>query len=459
MIKPLGALLNRHRVDPACGVYAVCTAHPVVIRAALRQARQEESMLLIESTSNQVDQTGGYTGMTPVHFAAMVYDLAEKEQVPVNRIILGGDHLGPNAWKEMNAQTAMDMTAAQLKAYREAGYTKYHLDASMACSDDECDASGKLPDDTIADRTAQMCKTVEDFSRNIGDGVVPHYVIGSDVPPPGGALHDIHNIAATTAEAVNNTIERTRQAFGRYGIEEAWQRVMAVVVQPGVEFSGEEVNDYNRQKAAGLSVYIEKSPNLVYEAHSTDYQLPELLSQMVQDHFAILKVGPGLTFAYREAVFALEMMERDFLAGKRSVTLSGLRQVIETVMRADPAHWRRHYTNDETLGVSIHFSYSDRVRYYWPHRDVQQALSGLLQNLYEHAVPLNLISQYFPAQYLKIRQGRLQNDANELIIDRISDILKVYSEATKMSGSYNCSGGASSEYYGAEIINMTGVNS
>lgn len=39
--------------------------------------------------------------------------------------------------------------------------------------------------------------------------------------------------------------------------------------------------------------------HLVFEAHSTDYQTKEAYKQLVHDHFAILKVGPALTFAMR----------------------------------------------------------------------------------------------------------------------------------------------------------------
>mgnify|MGYP002140241092 CR=1 FL=1 len=83
------------------------------------------------------------------------------------------------------------------------------------------------------------------------------------------------------------------------------------VVQPGVEFDHHKVIDYDRAKAARLSRALDGQPHIVFEAHSTDYQTPKALKALVEDHFAILKVGPGVTFALREAFWALDAIERE----------------------------------------------------------------------------------------------------------------------------------------------------
>ena len=76
-----------------------------------------------------------------------------------------------------------------------------------------------------------------------------------------------------------------------------------------MEFCDDQVFHYNRDSARGLSQTIISQENLVYEAHSTDYQSEKGLTQLVEDHFCILKVGPWLTFGYREALFSLSMIE------------------------------------------------------------------------------------------------------------------------------------------------------
>jgi D-tagatose-1,6-bisphosphate aldolase subunit GatZ/KbaZ len=96
-----------------------------------------------------------------------------------------------------------------------------------------------------------------------------------------------------------------------------------------VEFGDSTVFDYDRRKAQRLSEKLPAFPSLVYEAHSIDYQRPAALREMVEDHFAILKVGPWLTFAAREAVFALSAIEQEWLGCRRSVRLSQVRKALD----------------------------------------------------------------------------------------------------------------------------------
>jgi len=72
----LSELTQQHKSGKALGIYSVCSANPYVIRAALQQARSDESLLLVEATSNQVDQFGGYTGMRPADFISFVEKFA-----------------------------------------------------------------------------------------------------------------------------------------------------------------------------------------------------------------------------------------------------------------------------------------------------------------------------------------------------------------------------------------------
>ena len=69
-------LVRRHKSGDPVGIYSVCSAHPMVLEAALRLARDTGGMALIEATSNQVNQDGGYTGMRPAGFRERVHALA-----------------------------------------------------------------------------------------------------------------------------------------------------------------------------------------------------------------------------------------------------------------------------------------------------------------------------------------------------------------------------------------------
>ena len=66
-----------------------------------------------------------------------------------------------------------------------------------------------------------------------------------------------------------------QRAFEKCGLNDAWERVIGLVVQPGVEFGENSMFDYDPRKALDLIHALPASPPLVYEAHSTDYQLSD----------------------------------------------------------------------------------------------------------------------------------------------------------------------------------------
>ncbi len=413
------------------GMFSICSANKYVLEAAANQAVRNGSVLCIESTSNQVNQFGGYTGTTPEEFTRLAADVAAKAGLPRARLVLGGDHLGPHVWQGEPAGRAMEKACELVRSCVGAGYTKIHLDTSMACADDPPAGSAPLRDEVVMRRAAELCLVAEAAHQTLpAQTPAPIYVVGTEVPPPGGAREAEGAPQVTAVEDVERTVASARDAFLSAGLNQAWERVVAVVVQPGVEFGDAAVSEYDREKARQLSSYAAKNGSLVYEAHSTDYQPSEKLRQMVEDHFAILKVGPWLTFAFREAVFALESIEREWLAGSRGVVLSRIREVLEKTMIEDPVYWEKYYHGDETyLRLARSFSYSDRSRYYWPRSEVQASLTRLLENLSADSIPPTLVSQYLPAQYCALRQGIISGDPQSLIRHKIFEVLSTYSKA------------------------------
>ena len=413
------------------GIYSLCSANRFVLEAAMEQGLRDGSAVLIEATSNQVDQFGGYTGMTPAAFAVMVREVACARGLPSERLILGGDHLGPNAWRNENAAPAMAKARDLVAAYVSAGFAKIHLDASMPCADDANAGREHLPDEVVAARAADMCAAAEAAHRAGNTGMpAPLYVIGTEVPRPGGAQSAQAVVEVTAVADAERTMRVCEEAFAAKGLHDAWRRVIAVVVQPGVEFGDDTVSAYDRKHAAGLSGFIKRHPQLVYEAHSTDYQLAELLRQMVEDQFAILKVGPELTFAFREAVFALDAVEEEWLAVRSGAQPARVRAALERAMRARPVYWEKYHRGTEAeTAFARRYSFSDRSRYYWVQPVVQDALNRLLANLTRTPPPLTLISQYLPRQYEAIRAGRLRNAPRDLITHKIGEITNKYARA------------------------------
>jgi len=416
-------LIARHKAGEACGIYSVCSAHPLVIEATFTHAlRHGAPFALIEATSNQVNQYGGYTGMTPDAFCDYVLSIADRVGLPRSRVLLGGDHLGPNPWTKLDSQTAMARAEQMVADYVAAGFRKIHLDCSMSCADDPV----PLTEDVIAARAARLCATSEAAWANAG-GEPPVYVIGTEVPVPGGAAEELNSFAVTAPEAALATIDAHRQHFAEAGLDGVWNRVVGLVVQPGVEFDHRKVVDYEPDAAAALSRSIETHPHLLFEAHSTDYQQRQALTCLVRDHFAILKVGPGLSFALREALWALDAIEREWL-GERA---SGFRSRMMKLMRADPEHWERYYhSNGSALDFDLQYSLSDRIRYYWPSAEAQVATAKMFANLEAHPAPLPLVSQYLPSAYDAIRRGDADAAQPEsMVLAHISTVLDDYHAA------------------------------
>ncbi|WAF98430.1 tagatose-bisphosphate aldolase subunit KbaZ [Aeromonas dhakensis] len=422
-MKSMLDLVAQHKQGEQVGIYAVCSAHPLVLEAALRLAAQGDQLLLVEATSNQVDQFGGYTGMTPADFRDLLHRLAAECRFPVQRLVLGGDHLGPNRWQNEPAEQAMAHAEDLVASYVAAGFKKIHLDCSMPCQGDPV----PLTDELVAARAARLANVAEQTAiRQFGHSDLV-YVIGTEVPVPGGAHEELAELAVTTPEAARHTLAAHQQAFEQAGLAQLWPRVIGLVVQPGVEFDHTHVIDYHPEQAAPLSRMIEAYPHLVFEAHSTDYQTPDAYRQLVRDHFAILKVGPALTFALREALFALAAIEEELVVAK---ACSGLRQVLEETMLDRPDFWRSHYQGSPNeCRLARGYSYSDRIRYYWPDSRVDDCYARLLANLAAEPIPLPLLSQHLPLQYRKVRQGTLSPRVHDLILDQVQEVLRQYAAA------------------------------
>lgn len=419
----LAAIVTRRAAGERRGIASICSAHPLVIEAALRHGQARDADVLIEATCNQVNHERGYTGMTPGDFRRFVEAIAGKVAFPLDRLVLGGDHLGPNPWKHLPAPEAMQKASRMVEAYAEAGFTKIHLDASMGCAGE----GAAPPDATIAARAAELAAVAEAATERAG-GAKPVYVIGTEVPVPGGAFEALDHLAVTTPEAALETVRIHRQAFSRRGLDQAFARAIGVVVQPGVEFGNAEVIAYRPERAGALAGTLRDLPQFVFEAHSTDYQPVAALTALVDHGFAILKVGPWLTFALREALYGLSHIA-DILAP--DAAREGLPAAMERAMQAAPANWKNYYHGSKTeQRIERHFSYSDRIRYYWPAPAAQQATDALMRALGDRDIPPPLISQYLGHLDGAVANGSVAPRARDLLIGSVTQVLDIYASAT-----------------------------
>ena len=418
MTRVLPPLVSERLTDGALGVASICTAHPMVIEAALLQGVETGRRVLIEATCNQVNQEGGYTGMTPSAFRGFVESIADRVGFDRSRLILGGDHLGPNPWKHLPAEEAMQRATVMIASYARAGFSKLHLDASMACVGD----AAALPDEVIAARAAELAEAAE-----AAGAVAPVYIIGTEVPVPGGAQHALDTLSVTRPRAALETIEAHRRAFKARRLEDAFERAIGVVVQPGVEFASADVVAYRPDEARDLVASLAQMPSFVFEAHSTDYQPAAALDALVRDGFAILKVGPWLTFALREAFYGLDAVAQ---ALRPAPPEESLPAAMEALMLSEPENWRRYYDGDaDQLRFQRHFSFSDRIRYYWTRPPARAAVDRLFARLGDRVIPEPLISQYLGALLPAVADGSLIARPRNLAIAAVRRVLDLYQRA------------------------------
>lgn len=148
---------------------------------------------------------------------------------------------------------------------------------------------------------------------------------------------------------------------------------------------------------------------------------------MVTDGIAILKVGPALTYGLRVALFSLSMMEKELVPEDQRANFI---ETLDAVMLASPANWEKHYHGDEKhLAQCRKYSYSDRARYYIDQPEVVAAMNKLFDNLRAYPIPMNMLHQYMPISYAKIREGKLKLDPRELAMDGIVQFMLDYESA------------------------------
>lgn len=431
MKHPMQEMMEKRRQGIKCGIPSYCSANELVLETALRRAKLLNQPVLIEATANQVNQYGGYTGMLPKDFYKLVLDMAEKIGVPEQQVILAGDHLGPLTWQNLPEAEAMEKSIELVYQYARAGFTKIHLDTSMKVADD---AEGLLSTEVIARRGATLYKAAikgyEELKAEKPEAMRPVFVIGSEVPIPGGAQEAEDSLAVTSVEAFKDTVATYKRVWAEEGVADGMNDVIAVVVQPGVEFGDDQVFLYDHDAATELCAALKDFPEVCFEGHSTDYQSAACLKAMVEDGIAILKVGPALTYGLREALFSMSLMENELVPAEER---SNFIDVLEKVMLENPGNWQKHYHGDEKqLHLARKYSFSDRARYYIGQPEVVAAMNKLFDNLNAHKIPLNMLHQYMPLTYLKVRDGVLPLEAKELAMDGITNFMLDYEYAVTL---------------------------
>ena len=106
-----------------------------------------------------------------------------------------------------------------------------------------------------------------------------------------------------------------------------------------------------------------------------------------------------------------------------------LARAMEALMLEKPGYWSGYYHGDETaLRIQRHFSYSDRIRYYWTQPEAEAAVGTLLSALEGVRIPETLLHQYLPNIPADIRT------AADILVAAVDQVLAVYDSAAAAGG-------------------------
>jgi len=403
MVKHLREIIEKNRSGVRVAIPSVCTAQPDALRASLQLAQRLGRKVVIEATSNQVNQDGGYTGMTPKGFVTFVQKLADASGVDRDLILFGGDHLGPQAWRSQSVDAAMAKAEVMLRDYVAAGFDKIHLDCSEGCAGE----AAQLGDEQTAQRSAKLARICNEVNEDL------LFVVGTEVPPPGGArANESGDIPATESAAARATLAAHDEAFGDLA-----PLIGGLVVQPGVEFGPSTVHHMPLDRDPGLLAAIADRPGVCLEAHSTDYQDPRVFPRLAELGFAFQKVGPALTFAYREALYGLDQLRSP---------KGQLQDRMEKVMLDERSKWDSHYSGDDAaLYQQRHFGLADRIRYYWPAPSASTAVEELKNDL-PTTLPDIALEQVFGRDVLDRSEKLIGSQVQRIIDAQIEIALEPY---------------------------------
>jgi tagatose-1,6-bisphosphate aldolase non-catalytic subunit AgaZ/GatZ len=171
-------------------------------------------------------------------------------------------------------------------------------------------------------------------------------------------------------------------------------------------------------------VALNDFPEIVFEGHSTDFQTLRSLSNLVACGFGFVKVGPELTFAFREAMFAMASIEGGF----KGLGDSNIVRAVERAMDENPGSWRSYIPAGPSERVDRLFGLSDRVRYYWPYRAVARAVTDLKTRTDSAQISPGLVSQF--AGRLDDSDGTLSL-SERLVQSRVGAVVARYRAASR----------------------------
>ena len=375
-----------------------CSSNSTVLNTLIKFCKLHNLPILIESTSNQVNQFGGYSNKTPNVFIKTVKQIARKENFNLKKLFFGGDHLGPLPWKNYNSQIAMQNSLKLVKSYLKAGYNKIHLDTSIKCLDDK-----KINNQLVYNRTSFIFKklNLKKYISKI------FFVFGTEVPLSGG--NDTNIISQTSINQIKSEFLSFKKLLGIKKLK------FAMVIEPGMKFM------HNNIKKPNLINFVQKKKfskknNFMYEAHSSDFQSLNTLKNLVKNNFKFLKVGPELTYNLTKSFLYMEKIEIKLIKKK-----SLFSKILFQHMNKNNTFWISYFKKKKkTTFKEIIKSKFDRTRYYLENKKILTSINLLKKNIDKQN--MKQILRYFR----KVDQKSIINIKSKLKLSNFDSINYLY---------------------------------
>ena len=268
-MKAILDLIARHKAGEPCGIFSVCSAHPLVIEATFRPRPAVGRALRADRGDLESGQSGrrlyrheagGLPRLRPWHRGSRRPAARSRSarrrpswsQCLAGAAGRGGDGTRRRADRGLCSRGLPQDPSRLLDVVRGRSGAAIRRDDRAPCG---------AP---LRGRRTRPCRAPEESRRSMSSAPRSRF--------PVAPRKSSDTLAVTTPEAARATIDTHRAIFAAAGLADAWPRVIAVVVQPGVEFDHRKVVGYVPEKAHALSRMIESCDGLIFEAHSTDYQ-------------------------------------------------------------------------------------------------------------------------------------------------------------------------------------------
>lgn len=335
-----------------------CTSNEDVINSIINFCKKYKLPILIESTSNQVNQFGGYSKLKPSEFKRKIEKLSKNNLFPKKNIIFGGDHLGPLPWKKLDKKIAMNRAKNLVKLYFNSKFNKLHIDTTIKLKNDKT-----FNKEIIKNRSKKLLSNLNNkYTKKL------ILVLGSEVPPAGGGM-----IKRKYNKNLENEIISEIHLYKKIFKDLKVKNKLNLVVDPGLSFNDTKVFK-SKNNVLKFLKKISKLMNVEYEAHSTDYQSLLELKKLVKSNFKFLKVGPELTYNFTNAILKMSKIEKKYTKNH-----SDIKNIILKTLKQNKKNWMDYYNRADINKVLI--GKFDRLRYYWNDINIKKAKNKLFQNI------------------------------------------------------------------------------